>query len=86
MLLSMATKKKPRDLNKLAFSIMAEATGQAPIQEDPTAPAKEKNPAAVALGRLGGLKGGKARAKKLSAKKRKAIAKKAAVARWNKRS
>jgi hypothetical protein len=42
----------------------------------------EKNPAAVALGRMGGLKGGKARAAKLSAKKRKAIAKKAAKARW----
>jgi len=42
----------------------------------------EKNPAAVALGRLGGLKGGKARAEKLSAKKRKEIAQKAAKARW----
>jgi hypothetical protein len=41
---------------------------------------------AVALGRQGGLKGGKARAAKLSAKRRKAIAKKAAVARWSKRS
>ncbi len=46
----------------------------------------EKNPpAAVALGRLGGLKGGKARAEKLSAKKRSAIAKKGARARWNAR-
>ena len=42
----------------------------------------EKNPAAVALGRMGGLKGGKARAAKLSPAKRKAIAKKAAKARW----
>ena len=42
----------------------------------------QKNPAAVALGRLGGLKGGKARAEKLSAKKRKEIARKAAVTRW----
>jgi hypothetical protein len=42
----------------------------------------EKNPAAVALGRIGGLKGGKARAAKLSPAKRKAIAKKAAKARW----
>lgn len=42
----------------------------------------EKNPAAVALGRLGGLKGGAARAKSLSAAKRKAIAKKAAAKRW----
>jgi hypothetical protein len=45
---------------------------------------QEKNPAAVALGRLGGLKGGKARAAKLSAAKRKAIAKKAAAKRWAK--
>lgn len=43
-----------------------------------------KNPAAVALGRLGGLKGGKARAAKLSAARRSEIAKKAAVARWGK--
>ena len=45
-----------------------------------------KNPAAVALGRLGGLKGGKARAAKLSAVKRKAIAKKAAAKRWRKKA
>jgi hypothetical protein len=57
---------------------------------DPTAEPKkpdnqpEKNPAAVALGRLGGLKGGKARAAKLSPAKRKAIAKKAAAKRWGK--
>jgi hypothetical protein len=43
-----------------------------------------KNPAAVALGRLGGKKGGLARAKKLSATKRKLIARKAAIARWKK--
>jgi hypothetical protein len=42
----------------------------------------KKNPAAVALGRLGGLKGGKARARKLTAKQRRASARKAAVARW----
>jgi hypothetical protein len=46
---------------------------------------QKKNPAAVALGRLGGLKGGKARADKLSAKRRKQIAKKAARARWSSR-
>jgi hypothetical protein len=43
-----------------------------------------KNPAAVALGKLGGAKGGKARAEALSPQKRKAIAKKAAKARWSK--
>jgi hypothetical protein len=50
------------------------------VEESDERPAK--NPAAVALGRLGGLKGGKARAAKLSPSKRKAIAKKAAQARW----
>lgn len=47
---------------------------------------KEKNPAAVALGRLGGLKGGKARADKLSAKRRKEIAIHAAQTRWHKQA
>jgi hypothetical protein len=49
---------------------------------EPTPPKPEKNPAAVALGRLGGLKGGKARAAKLTAKRRKEIAQKAAEKRW----
>jgi hypothetical protein len=44
--------------------------------------ATKKNPAAVALGRLGGLKGGKARAEKLTAAQRKESAQKAAMARW----
>ncbi len=66
----------------MAAQIVAEATGEKPTE--PEIPAK--NPAAVALGRLGGLKGGKARAKKLSAKKRKAIAQKAAKARWGKKT
>ena len=47
--------------------------------------AEEKNPAAVELGRLGGRKGGKARAEKLSPERRKEIAKKAAEARWAKK-
>ena len=72
----------PRDLNELTFSIVQQATGQAP-KEEPKVPAvKVKNAAAVTLGRLGGLKGGKARAEKLTPAKRKAIAKKAADARW----
>jgi len=75
-------KKRSSDINVLASQIVAEAT-QKP-QGQLQAPAKEKNPAAVALGRLGGLKGGPARAKKLSSKKRKAIAKKAAEIRWSK--
>lgn len=59
---------------------MAEATGEKPTPEEPST----KNPAAVELGRLGGLKGGKARAESLSKKRRKEIAQKAANARWNK--
>jgi len=73
-------KKRPRDISQLAASIVADATAEPAPQESPP----KKNPAAVALGRLGGLKGGKARAAKLSAKKRKEIAKKAAKARWGK--
>jgi hypothetical protein len=57
---------------------MQQSTGQAA-----PSPAPAKNPAAVALGRLGGLKGGKARAANLSAKKRKEIAQKAAKSRWS---
>ena len=71
-----------KDVNLLAKRIADQATGN-PIVEKPAVD-PDKNPAAVALGRLGGLKGGKARAEKLSAKKRKAIAKKAAKARWGK--
>lgn len=71
--------KRPRDPNQLAKLIIDMATGEAP----PDAKADDgKNPAAVALGRLGGLKGGKARAEKLSKAKRAAIARKAARARW----
>ena len=68
---------KPRDLNKLAAAIAAEATGEKPEK----AP-DNKNPHAVALGRLGGQKGGKARAKKLTAEQRREIARRAAEARW----
>ena len=71
---------KPTDLNQLAASIVGEAT------ETPAEKPHEKNPAAVALGRLGGLKGGPARAAKLSASKRKKIAKKAAESRWSNHS
>ena len=67
-----------KDLNTRAFDILQQVTGEKP-KEDPT-----KNPAAVALGRLGGLKGGKARAKKLSANERHPIAINAAKVRWGK--
>lgn len=71
-------KKRSNDVNIMASQIVSEATKEEPT----TKPAKEKNPAAVALGRLGGLKGGKARAKKLSPARRKEIAQKAAKTRW----
>jgi hypothetical protein len=70
-------KKKSRDINVLASQIVEEATGKNSCQLEAS-----KNPAAVALGRLGGLKGGKARASKLTPEQRKEIAKKAAEARW----
>ena len=73
---------KKRDLNQLAKSIVDDATTEKLLDKA----AKEgKNPAAVYLGRLGGLKGGKARAEKLSAEQRSRIAKKAAKTRWGKR-
>jgi hypothetical protein len=68
------------DVNVIAHRVLLEATGEA----EPTKPPEPtKNPAAVALGRMGGLKGGAARAKKLSKKRRADIAKKAAKARWS---
>ena len=73
-----SSRKKPRDLNRLASAIVQEATGEAP-EESPS----EKNPHAVALGRLGGQKGGKARAEKLTAEQRREIARNAAKARWS---
>ena len=79
-------KKKPAakpktklDFSQNAFRVMQEATGQAPKTPDPDA---GKDPAAVSLGRKGGLKGGKARAAKMTKKQRTASAKKAAAARW----
>lgn len=68
--------RKPTDPNELAAAIVTEATEE----QEP-----KKNPAAVELGRLGGKKGGPARAKRLSAARRREIAKKAAAARWGKR-
>lgn len=72
---------KKKDMNQLAKSIADEAV----LEDKPKEPAEEgKNPAAVALGKLGGLKGGKARAAKLTKEQRSRIAKKAANARWDK--
>jgi len=66
----------PRDLNRLAASIVGDATDEAPV------PDPQKNPAAVELGRRGGLIGGPARAEKLSPGERSALARRAAQARW----
>lgn len=78
-----SSKQGPEDLNTLARSIVDAATEDEPT--DPTGePVAEpaKDPAAVALGRKGGLKGGRARADAMTAKQRSAAAKKAAKARW----
>ena len=73
------TPRRPRDPNQLAKLIVDMATGDAPGDLKMT---DGRNPAAVALGRLGGLKGGAARAAKLSPKKRSEIARIAARSRW----
>jgi hypothetical protein len=69
----------PKDFNQIAYEVVQKAIGAMPKEEPPD---PSKNPAAVTLGRLGGLKGGKARAESLTPAKRQAIAKKAARARW----
>ncbi len=74
--------RKPRDLNAMAAAIVESATSDEPRPD----PDECKNPAAVALGRLGGQKGGKARAAKLTAEQRSDVARKAAAARWSRES
>lgn len=74
--------KRPRDANQLAWQIVQEATGQVQAGEEV---ADTRNPAAVALSKLGAAKGGLARARALTPKKRSQIAKAAAAARWKKR-
>jgi hypothetical protein len=75
-----SSKMRPRDLNRLAASIVQDATSD----ESRAAQANDKNPAAVELGRLGGKKGGPARAARLTKRQRSEIAKKAARTRWAK--
>lgn len=75
-------KKRARDANQLAWQIVQEATGNAPPEK---AAPDTRNPAAVALSKLGASKGGHARAAALSPAKRKAIARKAVAARWAKK-
>ena len=73
------SKRPPKETNQLAKYILEVTTGETEKIEPP-----KKNPAAVALALLGASKGGNARAKNLSARKRKTIARKAARARWEK--
>lgn len=77
----MSKLKRPRDTNKLAKLITDVATGKDILPENKPS---IKNPAAVELGRLGGMKGGKARAKKLTPERRSEIARNAANKRWHK--
>jgi len=72
------SKKRPRDTNQLAKRVVV-ATGDEPERD----PDEGKDPAAVSLGRRGGLKGGKARAASMSPERRRQIAKAAAKARWS---
>jgi hypothetical protein len=69
--------KKPADLNRLAAAIVGDATDEDRADQD-----DGKDPAAVALGRKGGEKGGKARAAKMTPEQRSEAARKAAKARW----
>ena len=71
--------RRPRDPFQLAHQVFQEAIGERPPQPDPDA---GKNPAAVALGKLGGAKGGNARAAKMTPEERRESARKAALARW----
>jgi hypothetical protein len=74
------SRKLPRDMNQLGKAIVDIATDNAPPEPDPDA---GKDPAAVSLGRRGGLIGGKVRAANMTKKQRSAAAKRAARARWS---
>lgn len=78
------SRKRPRDVNELAAELVREAT-DAQQESAPAEPLDDgKDPAAVALGRRGGLKGGRARAEKMTAEERSEAARKAAATRWKK--
>lgn len=78
--LGMVTRPKNLDQSQLAKRILDEATGEEPKTPAPTAP--HKNKAAVALGKIGGKRGGAARAASLTPEQRSEIARKAAAGRW----
>ena len=75
-------RKRPRDTNQLAHSVVTESVGEAEPEPDPD---EGKDPAAVALGRKGGQKGGKARAQNMTPEERREAARLAAAARWRKK-
>jgi hypothetical protein len=75
----------PHDFTVIARRVVEQAIGEKLDGSPLDNPDEGKNPAAVALGKLGGAKGGKARAQALSPTKRSRIAKKAATARWKRR-
>ena len=77
-------KKKDYDFSVKAFRVVEQVTKDTETLEVKAIQIEGKNPNAVALGRLGGLKGGKARFAKLTPEQRKEIAQKAAQARWHK--
>lgn len=81
----MAKKKPESDVNVTAFEILNSIVGEPPALPIKKKAPPAKNPAAVALGRLGGLKGGKARATNLSPERRREIARQAAMKRWGKK-
>jgi hypothetical protein len=76
--------KRPRDLNQWAKRMVDIATGDIEDRNQIAAPDPNKDPAAVSLGRKGGLKGGVARAQSLPPSERKRIAQEAAKKRWHK--
>jgi hypothetical protein len=82
--------KRPADFNQRAYAVFQEAIGESPKQPEPTPepeklPEREKDPAAVSLGRRGGLKGGKARVSKMTKEQLSEAARNAANARWRNR-
>lgn len=76
------SRKRPRDVNELAAEIVREATGETEPVADAAVVDDGKDPAAVALGRRGGLKGGRARADRMTPEQRSEAARKAAKSRW----
>jgi len=76
IMLKRTRKQGPEDVNEIAFRVVSGATGEKPEE-------RPKNQAAVQLGRLGGLKGGKARAANLTPEQRSEIAQRAARVRWS---